>query len=261
MGSVVMIRKRITLFFWLALAAIQLLFSASVAPANPLPGLENRAWKILTSAAQTRQPTGAQVTEAKRERPPPSSKTALDVLLAPESETAVSQNVFAYNPGSRGFVIQQGGPLISASRSNPDPFSTALSSPGGISVTGNASTLALPASSGYNPWDGEVSSVVAQNDTIMYRVWGGGSSQVAGWLSPTPPASTLSAIRDLALPPANSAEFMSEVFVPAGTRYQIGPAAGAFGQPGGATQVLLLDRIPVANFGDGQPLAPWLPGH
>ena len=118
--------------------------------------------------------------------------------------------------------------------------------------------LALPAPTGYNPWTGPLKSVVAESDTVMYRVWGGESGQVAAWLSPTKPSSTLSSIRDLALPPGNSAEFLSEVLVPAGTRYQIGTAASAFGQPGGATQVLLLDRIPASNFGPGAPLAPWL---
>jgi len=42
--------------------------------------------------------------------------------------------------------------------------------------------------------------------------------------------------------------------VPAGTRYQVGTAASAFGQPGGAIQVLLLDRIPAGNFGAGAQL-------
>jgi hypothetical protein len=92
----------------------------------------------------------------------------------------------------------------------------------------------------------------------MYRVWGDEAGQVGGWLSPTAPNSTLSAIQDLALPPGNSAEFSSQVLVPAGTRYQIGTAASAFGQAGGGSQVLLLDQIPAANFGPGVPLAPWL---
>ena len=116
----------------------------------------------------------------------------------------------------------------------------------------------LPAPSGYNPWIGEIRSVVAGTDTVMYRVWGGESGQVAGWLSPTRPPSTLSSIRDLALPPGNTAEYVSQVLVPAGSRYQIGTAASAFGQPGGGAQVLLLDRIPAANFGPATPLAPWL---
>lgn len=44
--------------------------------------------------------------------------------------------------------------------------------------------------------------------------------------------------------------------VPAETRIQIGTAGAAFGQPGGASQILLLDRIPPANFGLGVPLGP-----
>jgi hypothetical protein len=47
------------------------------------------------------------------------------------------------------------------------------------------------------------------------------------WLSPTKPTLTLSAVRQLALPPANSAEYVSKVLVSAGTRYQIGTAAKA----------------------------------
>jgi hypothetical protein len=90
----------------------------------------------------------------------------------------------------------------------------------------------------------------------MFRVWGDGADKVGGWLTPTPPASQLSAIRDLALPVENSAQWVSEVTVPAGTRFQIGTAAEAFGQPGGGTQILLLERIPPSNFGPGTPLGP-----
>ena len=118
--------------------------------------------------------------------------------------------------------------------------------------------LALPAPTGYNPWTGSIKSVVAETDTVMYRVWGDEAGKVAGWLSPTKPTSSLKAMRELALPPGNSAAYVSEVLVPAGTRYQVGTAASAFGQPGGAGQVLLLDRIPAANFGSGAPLAPWV---
>jgi len=35
------------------------------------------------------------------------------------------------------------------------------------------------------------------------------------------------------------------------TRYQIGKAAPAFGQPGGGSQVFLLDKIPLKNFEPG----------
>lgn len=116
--------------------------------------------------------------------------------------------------------------------------------------------MALTAGKGYNPWTGAITSDVTAADTRMFRVWGDGADKVGGWLTPTPPASQLSAIRDLALPVENSAQWISEVTVPAGTRFQVGTAAGAFGQPGGGTQILLLERIPPSNFGPGTPLGP-----
>ena len=106
----------------------------------------------------------------------------------------------------------------------------------------------------YNPWTGPISSEVTSSPRKMFRVWGDEVGPVGGWVTPTPPSSTLSAIRDLALPPGNSARMVSEVTVPAGARYQIGTAAEAFGQPGGATQILLLDRS--SSFSPGVPLGP-----
>ena len=108
----------------------------------------------------------------------------------------------------------------------------------------------------YNPWTGSISSEVTSAPTTMFRVWGDEAGQVGGWLTPTRPSSTLSSIRDLALPPGNSARMVSEVTVPAGTRIQMGTAGPAFGQPGGAPQILLLDRIPAASYGPGVPLGP-----
>jgi RHS repeat-associated protein len=117
-----------------------------------------------------------------------------------------------------------------------------------------SSQLALPPAAGSNPWVGQITSDVTQVDTVMFRVWGGEAGKVGGWLTPTAPANRLTAIQDLALPPANSAQWVSGVTVPAGTRIQSGTAAAAFGQAGGAPQVLLLDRIPAQNFGPGQAL-------
>jgi len=107
---------------------------------------------------------------------------------------------------------------------------------------------------GYQPWAGEIRSVTAASDTTMYRVWGGGSQQAGAWLSPIRPTSAAGATESLALPGANTAQFYSEVLVPAGTRYQIGTAAGANGLTGGGVQVQLLERIPVGNYGPGVPL-------
>jgi hypothetical protein len=114
--------------------------------------------------------------------------------------------------------------------------------------------LALPPMRGQNPWVGEIRSEVTTKEMTMFRVWGDESGQVSGWLTPTAPSSRLGAIRDLALPPMNSAEWLSEVRGPAGTRIQIGTAAKAFGQPGGGPQILLLDNIPRSSFGPGIPL-------
>jgi RHS repeat-associated protein len=116
--------------------------------------------------------------------------------------------------------------------------------------------LALPAASGYNPWVGAIRSEVTSTETTLFRVWGDEAGQVGGWATPTMPSSSLSAIRELALPPGNSAQWVSEIAVPAGTRLQIGTAAEVFGQPGGAPQVLLLDWIPQSCFGPGIPLGP-----
>jgi RHS repeat-associated protein len=120
-------------------------------------------------------------------------------------------------------------------------------------ATSSSPVALLPAPTTVNPWVGDIQSTVTTSDTTMYRVWGGDSGQAGGWLTPTAPASSSEAISSLSLPPANTAQYLSEVLVPAGTRYQIGTAASAFGQPGGATQVLLLQDIPIINFSPGVP--------
>jgi len=103
-------------------------------------------------------------------------------------------------------------------------------------------------------WEGDILSTTAGEELKLYRVWGGDSNQIGAWLSATRPANAASARASLALPPQNTAEYVSEVTVPAGTRLQIGIAGKHFGQPGGGVQVMLLDRIPASNFGAGVPL-------
>ena len=93
--------------------AAHLLFCAAIARAKPLPGPENRTWEIFSLAAQTHQLNPLQLSQPQWERPPPAPKTALGELLGPENETAVPGNVFAYNPGPKGFVIAQDVPLLS----------------------------------------------------------------------------------------------------------------------------------------------------
>jgi RHS repeat-associated protein len=109
----------------------------------------------------------------------------------------------------------------------------------------------LAAPTQVNPWAGSSLSTTAAENLTMYRIWGGDSSQVGSWLTPVRPASASAARASLALPEGNAATFVTEVKVPVGTRFQIGVAGRAFGQPGGAVQVQLLDRIPASSFGVG----------
>ena len=124
----------------------------------------------------------------------------------------------------------------------------------GTTAANSGSRLALPAARGVNEWKGPIQSIVTDGETLMYRVHGGTSPQVGQWLTPFKPASAASARSGLALPGTNTAEFVSEVWVPAGTRLQIGTAAPAFGQAGGGVQVQLLEHIPLPNFGSPVPL-------
>ncbi len=117
--------------------------------------------------------------------------------------------------------------------------------------------LPAPPPGSVNPWEGPIESIVLQQDTVMYRVWGGESGRVGQWLTPTRPRSSTSAQQLLALPDSNTAEYVSEVVVPAGTRIQVGRAAANFGRQGGALQVQLLVKPSELNpswFGPGQRL-------
>jgi RHS repeat-associated protein len=118
----------------------------------------------------------------------------------------------------------------------------------------NAVSGLLWAAQGGANWTGHIVGSMTQSTTTMYRVWGGGSGQVGQWLTPTMPSSSAQTIANLSLPSTNSATFVSEVVVPAGTTIQSGIAAPLFGQVGGGMQVLLLQTIPSANFGPGVPL-------
>lgn len=117
---------------------------------------------------------------------------------------------------------------------------------------GSPRLLAPPGTA--NPWKGPILSTTAANDLVMYRVYGGESSQVGAWLTPVAPTGSAAARSSLALPAGNSASLVSEVTIPAGTRFQIGTAGPNFGQPGGGVQVQLLDRLPPTAFGAGKPL-------
>jgi hypothetical protein len=112
--------------------------------------------------------------------------------------------------------------------------------------------LAIQAGDHVPYMNGPIRSFVTGEDQTYYRVFSG-DRNVGSFLTGAPPASADQAVAGLALPPANTAEFIQEVMVPAGTRLQSSIAAPAFGQPGGMLQFELLERIPVNNFGEGVP--------
>lgn len=117
--------------------------------------------------------------------------------------------------------------------------------------------LALPAPphGTQQTWDGLIlSGIVQPEGLIAYRFRGGRSARLGSWLTPQALRSSSAAIRSLALPSGNTAEFVSVVHVPGGTRIQYGRVSPAFGQPGGGIQIQLLQRIPSYRFGRGIPL-------
>jgi len=105
-------------------------------------------------------------------------------------------------------------------------------------------------------WSGPVQEVRTDQPLTMYRVYGGDARQLGAWLSPDKPVSRAQVRADLALPPQNTAEFVSVVTVPAGTLMRRGTAAPAFGQPGGGPQVQLMELIPASSFETPVPLDP-----
>lgn len=107
-----------------------------------------------------------------------------------------------------------------------------------------------------NPWAGSSTSLVTPDPIRCYRVWGGKSGRLGGWLTPVKPTSRAAAMAGLSLPPGNDASYVTEVWVPAGVRIQVGLAGPNFGQPGGWSQVELLQRIPRSCFGADEMLPP-----
>jgi hypothetical protein len=116
--------------------------------------------------------------------------------------------------------------------------------------------LALPPPSGAPAWLGTIGAGPSPGFT-GYRVWGGTTREVGPWLTLAPPNSASAAIRDLALPAGNTAQFVSPVYVPPRIQYQWGKAAPNFGRPGGGSQLLLLEKqLDPNNFGPGITLPP-----
>jgi len=75
---------------------------------------------------------------------------------------------------------------------------------------------------------------VPTEDTTVYRVWGGESSQLGHWVSPNNYGNA--ARSQLSLPPGNTMEYTSAFVIPCGTTVLTGVASPYFGQPGGGIQ-------------------------
>jgi hypothetical protein len=100
-----------------------------------------------------------------------------------------------------------------------------------------------------NSRSGNVIATRLPKEATFYRIWGNTSPKEGSWLSIVRPLTRSEAINGLALEPGNTAQFISEVTVPAGTRVQFSVASKLWGRPGGWMQVELLEFIPAGNFG------------
>ena len=151
--------------------------------------------------------------------------------------------------GTFGFYAEGGG------ATNPATAGAAATVPAGEMCTAPMVALPAPLSGSIPSWGGAITAgAVPAEGLTAYRVWGGESQQIGSWLSPIMPESSAAARSMLALPEGNSAAWVSKVTLPQGTQIQYGPAASAFGQNGGGTQIQILQRIPTSNFGPGVPL-------
>jgi hypothetical protein len=92
-------------------------------------------------------------------------------------------------------------------------------------------------------------------ERVYYRVF---SENKAGkWVTAVAPRSGAWAREALSLPPGNTADYVQEVRVPAGTLMERSRAISVpeWGRlRGGAEQFELLEEIPLGNFGPGVPL-------
>lgn len=195
--------------------------------------------------------------------------------LSPEEEfsfmgwtTGVGKGV--YNAGSNlvstvtGGVVQPGlytpqnGSQKAGMSTGKDFLNAAIVGATIAPAAGTASKalqIAGPQAGTQAAWSGPITSgTVPHGGLTAYRVWGGEAKLQGTWLSPIAPKSSEAARSMLALPPQNSASFISTVHVPAGTRIQYGVAAPAFGAPGGGIQIQLLERLPSSSWGAGTPL-------
>ena len=122
--------KRISLLLWLAVAAVHLSLSALPASATSAVSLDSADRKFAPLAESLRI-NSAKHAKLQREsvRNPPLGvlvvakndlnnlvRSLAEIRPGPEKTASVPDNVFAYNPGPKGFVIQEDGPLITGNQ-------------------------------------------------------------------------------------------------------------------------------------------------
>lgn len=73
----------------------------------------------------------------------------------------------------------------------------------------------------------------------LYRVYGGSSVKERFWAFTKNPGNQITAIRRGALPPGNTAEYLTKINFSGIVEGEVSVAARLFSQPGGITQVLL----------------------
>ena len=117
-----------------------------------------------------------------------------------------------------------------------------------LSLSYDASTVTYQA--------GKIRSFVTEADETFYRVYSGNST-AGSFLSRMKPKSADWATEAFALPTGNTADFIQEVLVPAGTRLQRSRAAPNLWGRGGAEQFEILklfpDQYQPVHFGPGTP--------
>ena len=130
--------------------------------------------------------------------------------------------------------------------------------PGAVNSQGQ---LALPFPGSPGRWGGGADPMFAFNTSadmmVGARSFGGSSGVEGAWVSPFPMRTTLEAKEFNVIGPWSSAEGQARVFIPKGTRIQVGIGRPGGSFPGGEPQWLLLDKLPGKNFGPGGALPPY----
>jgi len=90
----------------------------------------------------------------------------------------------------------------------------------------------------------------------VYRYYGGSSARRGSWVSRADYNTPATARARLALPPGNTAKWVTAVRIPPGALIREGVASKQLGMPGGGPQIELLERLPRTAFGTGVRVSP-----